>query len=226
LRARESGVEIEVTHQTSLDQLKLLRRGELDIAIVFDPEDDPDLEIEPLFPGEALAACLPARHRLADRQVIRPADLHDETLVCSGSSINPGAYERALDRFAAAGYRFRRVEPTGSANGRDLVFSVASGRGIGLAPASLEELSETHDEVILRPLDPPLRMPLAAVAWLADAPPGLRAILGSVRSVARELFESSEVEGDGRLAGALTARQLDVLRMLPKGSRRERSRRS
>ena len=217
LRSREPGVEIEVTHLTSLEQLKLLRDGELDLAIVIDPEDDPDLEIEPLFPGEALAACLPAGHRLAGRQVIRPADLHDETLVCSGRSINPGAYERALDRFAAAGYRFRRVEATGATSGRDLVFSIASGRGIALAPPSLEELSETHDAVILRPLDPPVRMPPAAVAWLVDAPRGLRALLKSVRSAARELFEAVEVEGDGRHDGVLTARQLDVLRLLAQG---------
>ena len=216
LRARESGLAIETTHVTSLEQLKLLRDGELDLAIVIDPDDDSDLDIEPLFPGEVVAACLPAGHRLADRQIIRPANLHDETLICSGS-INPGAYERALDRFAAAGYRFRRVEDTGAANGRDLVFSIASGRGIGLAPPSLEEFNEAQDDVIVRPLDPPVRMPHAAVAWLANPPPGLRPILRTVRSIARELFESIEREDGRRFSGVLTARQLDVLRLLADG---------
>lgn len=217
LRGREPGVEIDVTHTISLDQLRLLRDGGLDVAIVIDPENDPDLEIEPLFPGAVLAACLPARHRLAGRRVIRPADLHDETLVCSGRSINPGAYERTLARLTAAGYHFRRIEPNGATNSRDLAFSIASGRGIALAPPSLEEFSETHDEVILRPLDPPVRMPYTAVVWLVDAPPGLATMLGSVRSVARELFESSEAEQDGRPTGALTPRQLDVLRLLAEG---------
>jgi DNA-binding transcriptional LysR family regulator len=165
MRAREPGVAIEVTHLNSIEQLKLLRDGELDLAIVIDPDDGPDLEIEPLFPGEVLAACLPAGHRLADRQVIRPPDLHEETLVCSGSSLNPGAYVRALNRFAAAGYHFQRVEETGAANGRELVFSIASGRGIALALPSLDEFSEANGDVILRPLDPPVRMPHTAVAW-------------------------------------------------------------
>ena len=216
LRAREPGVEIEVTHLISVEQLKLLREDELDVAIVVDPDDGPDLEIEPLFPGEVLAACLPAGHRLADRQVIRPQDLQDETLVCSGS-INPGAYVRALNRFAAAGYHFQRVEETGAANGRELVFSIASGRGIALAPPSLDELSEANGDVILRPLDPPVRMPHTAVAWRVNAPPGLRPILGTVRATARELFESADADGRPRPAGVLTARQLDVLRLLADG---------
>jgi DNA-binding transcriptional LysR family regulator len=217
LRAREPGVAIQVTHLISLDQLKLLRDGELDLAIVIDPEDDPDLEIEPLFPGEVIAACLPTGHRLAGRQIIRPQDLHDETLVCSGRSINPAAHARSLDRLAAAGYRFRRVEETGAATGRDLVVSIASGCGIGLAPTSLEELSEAHNEVILRPLDPPVRMPPTAVAWRVDAPPELRPILGTVRSIARELFESIDLDGSRPLTSGLTARQLDVLRLLAEG---------
>lgn len=218
LRAREPDVAVEVTHLISVDQLKLLRDGELDLAIVIDPDDDPDLEIEPLFPGEVLAACMPAGHRLAGRTIITPPDLYEETLVCGGSSINPGAYERALDRFAAAGYRFRRVEDTGAATGRDLVFSIASGRGIALTPPSLEELSDRHNDVTLRPLDPPVRMPLAAVLWRVNAPPGLGPILRTVRSIARELFESIDPEeGPPPLAGVLTPRQLDVLRLLAEG---------
>jgi DNA-binding transcriptional LysR family regulator len=215
-RAREPGVAIEVAHLISVDQLKLLREGELDLAIVFDPEDDADLEIEPLFPGEILAACLPAGHRLADRQIIRPQDLHEETLVCSGSSINPVAYVRALNRFAAAGYHFRRVEETGAANGRELVVSIASGRGIALAPPSLDELREANEDVILRPLDPPVRMSPTAVVWRVNAPPGLGPILETVRSIARELFESADLDGP-RPTRVLTARQLDVVRLLADG---------
>jgi DNA-binding transcriptional LysR family regulator/DNA-binding CsgD family transcriptional regulator len=216
LRAREPGIAIDVTHRYTVDQLRLLRDGELDLGIVFDPDDDPDLELEPLFPGERLAACLPAGHRLAGRRVIGPADLHDETLVCGGAT-NPGAYERALDRFAAAGYRFRRVEDTGAASGRDLVFSIASGRGIAFAPPSLEELGDAHDEVILRPLDPPVRMPVVAVVWTVDTPPGLTAILGTVRAIARELYESNDQDGARLVTGVLTGRQLDVLRLLAEG---------
>jgi DNA-binding transcriptional LysR family regulator len=217
LRAREAGVAIEVAHLVSVDQLKLLRDGELDIAIVFDPEEDRNLEIELLFPGEELAACLPAGHRLADRRVIRPPDLYDETLVCSGRSINPTAYERALDRFAAAGYRFRRVEETGAVNGRELVLSVASGRGVAMAPPSLEELSEAHDDVIVRPLDPPVRMPPTAVVWRVDASPELGPILETVRTIARELSQSAEVERGRGLTNVLTPRQLDVVRLLAEG---------
>jgi DNA-binding NarL/FixJ family response regulator len=217
MRAREPGVTLDVAHLISVDQLKLLRAGELDIAIVFDPEDDPDLEIEPLFPGEELVACLPAGHRLADRQIIRPQDLYEETLVCSGSSINPTAYVRALNRFAAAGYRFQRVEETGAANGRELVLSIASGRGIALAPPSLDELNEAQDDVILRPLDPPVRMSPTAVAWRVNARPGLRPILESVRSIARELYASIDLDGGNRATSVLTARQLDVVRLLAEG---------
>jgi DNA-binding transcriptional LysR family regulator len=216
LQAREDGVAVEVTHRISVDQLRLLREGELDLAIVVDPDHDPDLGVEPLFRGDALAAWLPAGHRLAARQVVRPADVHDETLVCSGREVNPAAFKRALDGFAAAGYRFRHVEEMGAPSARDLVFAVASGRGIALAP-SVAELSEAQTDVVLRPLDPPLWMPHTAVAWLADGPTGLRPILRTVRTIARELFASADLEVGRRLTTPLTTRQLEVLRLLAAG---------
>jgi DNA-binding CsgD family transcriptional regulator len=105
------------------------------------------------------------------------------------------------------------------------MFAVASRKGVALLPASFEELSDAGDDIILRPLDPPLRLPSNAVAWRVDAAPGLRPILGAVRSVARELFERLDVEersqprgaADGRLRTDVTARQLDVLRLLSEG---------
>jgi len=225
LRSRAPDLAVDVTHLSSVDQLERLRAGELDLAIVVEPHADPELEIEPLFPGEPLAACLPVDHRLAERQMIQPSDVSEETLVCSGRSINPAAYERTLAGFAAAGYRFRNVEEAAGNTAREIVFAVASGQGMALVPVSLAELNDVGD-VILRPLDPPLRLPSTAVAWHANSSPRLRPILAAVRSAARELFESDEgdessqpaTDGHARLAvGAVTARQLDVLRLLADG---------
>jgi DNA-binding transcriptional LysR family regulator len=191
LRGREPQLSIQVAHLFALEQVKRLRAGELDLAIVFDPVEDQALEKEPLFAGEVLAAFLRLDHRLAANQVIGPDDLREERLVTGPSRINPAVYEQTLTRFTEAGYSFQSIEEAEGATWRDLLFAVASGQGISFAPASLEDESLMDRMVARRDLDPPLRGPATLIAWRGDAPPGLRMILGTAREVARELRVSS-----------------------------------
>jgi DNA-binding transcriptional LysR family regulator len=192
---REPDLSIRVSHQLTLEQLKRLRAGELDLAIGFDSGDDPDLEKQPLFAGETLAAYVRRDHRLAANRVIGPDDVRDETLVTGPSWTNPTVYEQTLMRFSEAGYRFKTIAEAGGATWPDLLVAVASGQGIAFAPASLEAAKT----VVRLELDPQLQMPAILVAWRVDAPPGLRGFFETAREVARSFWASSragEIQSD------------------------------
>jgi DNA-binding transcriptional LysR family regulator len=191
LRARERDVSIQVAYQFTLEQLRRLRTGELDLAIGFDSGEDPELEKNPLFAGEILAAYVRFDHRLAANRVIGPDDVGEETLITGPSRTNPTVYEETLMRFSKAGYRFQSIVEAGGATWPDLLVAVASGQGIAFAPASLQDGSEEGKTVVRRELYPQLQMPATYVAWRADAPPGLRGFFNTAREVARSLWASS-----------------------------------
>ncbi|TML72206.1 MAG: LysR family transcriptional regulator [Actinobacteria bacterium] len=197
LRDREPDVSIRVAHLLTLEQEKRLRAGELDLAIVFDSGAAPDLEKQPLFAGEPLAAYLRFDHRLAANRVIGPDDVGEETLVTGPSSTNPAVYDDTLSRFSDAGYRFQNIVEAGGATWPDLLVAVASGQGIALAPASLHGRGEAGGMVVRRELSAPLQMPATFIAWRPDAALGLRGFFEAAQDVARALWVSSRAAETG-----------------------------
>ena len=179
--------QTRVTHLPFLEQVRLLRSGELDIGLFHDAGEYPDLEVEPLFPGEHLAVLLPPDHALAAKQAIGPDDLREDMLVGAQRSANPPLYDRTLALLEDADYTFRGIREAGGSNERDLMLGVADSHGVAIAPFSLVDVSEAGAIVIRRPLVPTLSMPDTVVAWRRDPPPHLEARLAVVRSVAREL---------------------------------------
>jgi DNA-binding transcriptional LysR family regulator len=187
LHARAPEAQTRVTHLPFLEQTKLLRSGELDIALFHDIRDYSELEAEPLFDGEPLAVLLPPDHPLAARQTLGPDDLREESLVSFPRTSNPPLYDRMLELLKAAGYTFRGLRDAGGANERDLMLGVADGLGVAMVPFSLVDVNEAGAIVIRRPLDPPIAMPDTVVSWRAKPPRHLQARLATVREVAREL---------------------------------------
>jgi DNA-binding transcriptional LysR family regulator len=197
LQARASDATAQVTHLASTEQLLHLRAGGLDLAIFHDSEDYPDVEKEPLFPGEPLMVLLPPEHRLVDRPVVHSDDLSDEALVTYPRVVNPSLYDRVLALFDDRGYRFNTIHETGGSTPRDLMLAVASGSGVALVPASITELSETGGIAVRRPIDPPLAMPDTVVAWPMDPPRLPPPLVEVVRDLARGLRQATAA-ADGR----------------------------
>ncbi|HMJ00160.1 MAG TPA: LysR substrate-binding domain-containing protein [Gaiellaceae bacterium] len=193
LHDQDPNLRVQVTHLNFIEQARGLGAGELDLGIFHEARDHPDIESEPLFVGELLAAFLPPGHRLADRTVLRPDDLRSETLVVFPQEASPALHEGLLTRIAKAGYQFEDVRDAGGMNPRDVMLSVAEGLGVALGPVSLQEVSDVGSIVLRRPLEPPLSMPDMVVAWRADPPGRVKEKLPLVRRVARELYA-----GDGR----------------------------
>src|SRR5207247_4636574 len=98
-----SASDVEVTRLQSLEQVRRLRSGALDLGTFPYAEAHDGVEMEPLFPGEPLAAYVGTDHPLAAKEVVGPADLREETMVVFQRA-NPALWDRALARLEGAGY--------------------------------------------------------------------------------------------------------------------------
>ncbi len=192
LHERDPNLRVQVTHLSFLEQARFLSAGELDLGIFHEVADHGEIESEPLFVGEPLAAFLPPGHGLAERSVLKPENLLEETLVVFPEEANPALYERLLARIEEAGYRFKGVREASGMNPRDVMLSVAEGLGVALGPLSLQEVSDVGSIVLRRPLEPPLAMPDMVVAWRAEPPGRLKEKLALVRAVASDLHAAEE----------------------------------
>ena len=207
LSAREPRVRAHVTHLYASDLTRQLRRGELDLGILHDVGALGDLEMEPLFPGEALGAFLPRTHPLAAKPALGPADLRGEVLVTYPRQGDPALYDRLLSIIDAAGFSFIDLRDASSMSVRDLMLAVAEGVGVAVGPASLLSLGEADTFVSFCPLDPAVSMPATALAWPRHPPRHLGVVLGSVRAVACKVREGS-VDEQGETLPETGAAQL------------------
>lgn len=181
----------QVAHLPSLEQVKGLRSRHLDIGILHRGDEDPELEFEPLFAGEPAAAFLSRKHRLARKPVLTPADLRGEDLVIFPRSVNPSIYDVWLADLRAAGYEWDSLIEAGGMNVRDLMIAAAETEAVTLGPFSYPEESLTQVlELEARWLDPPVAMADTYLAWAANPPKHLAAVLSRIRQFAQALYQS------------------------------------
>jgi DNA-binding transcriptional LysR family regulator len=191
LHEREPRLQPQVNHLVGSEQIRRLRRSELDLGIFPSPGDVPQLQTQPLFPGEQLVAFLAAEDPLAERPVLRPADVTNETLVSFRQAYNPALAGWLGEQMERAGYHFRELHEIGGEI-RDSILAVAEGRGLALLPRSARPTKEEGAIVVSRPLEPPLIMPDTVVAWRTRPPFQLRALTGAIREMARQFHETAD----------------------------------
>jgi DNA-binding transcriptional LysR family regulator len=168
--ASAKGLDLRIVHRASGDQVTSLRIGELDLGLVHDAVEDSSILTERLYPGEPMAAFLPAGHPLAEQDTVTPADLRDEVLIVPPRSIDAVLHRRLLALVGGAGYVFSGVRESAGADPRDLLFTVASGTGITLAGMSAGQAAGgIGDLVACRPLAVPVRMPNTLLAYTQEA---------------------------------------------------------
>jgi DNA-binding transcriptional LysR family regulator len=198
VRRRRPDLPTEVIHIPATEQLRRLRDAELDVGVFHDIGGLDGLELEPLFPGEPVAAFLAPRHRLAAKDVLGPADLRDEPVVLFPRATNPLLHERLLHRIDEAGYRLDELEEAGGPDTRDLLLAIAEGRGVALLPFSFLEALEARALVVRRPLEPSVAWPDTVVAMRSDPPEQLRTVLEEIHAIARELHGPEALEAVSR----------------------------
>lgn len=179
--------DLDVEHEL-VDRSTAFRRlaaGELDVALVFEPDFEPDpptddVEIVPLFADPA-RVLLPARHRLARRAEVALEDLAEDTWIRA----HDGSAARLLDHvLSGAGLRppillaGRGDEPVESQ-----VYVVA-GRGVALAYQLNVVINPT--EIAIRPLARPAPVRHVQAALMREQrSPASRAILEILHELAR-----------------------------------------
>jgi DNA-binding transcriptional LysR family regulator len=162
-----------------------LRSGELDLALVFEhdfePEPPPDdIEVVPLFTDPA-RVLLPARHRLAQRPEVAIRDLAEDTWIRA----HEGSAARLLDQVLSGAGLHPPILLTG--RGDEPVESqvyVVAGGGVALAYQLNVVINPT--EIAIRPLAPPAPARQVQAALMREQrSPGPRALLDILRELGR-----------------------------------------
>ncbi|MDQ1520151.1 MAG: hypothetical protein QOI55_1224 [Actinomycetota bacterium] len=126
---RRPGVRPLLTAGRRAELLDLLRRHEIDLAVLDGPVTDPALEVTELMEHDAVVLA-PSGHRLAAAAEVEIIDLRGEPFVMLDRAIAPGVHDRTIALCDAAGFS-PRVELE-VADPALVPLAVASGAGIAV----------------------------------------------------------------------------------------------
>jgi DNA-binding transcriptional LysR family regulator len=133
-QARYPGVRIKLTEMNSGEQITELMHNGLDLGFVHTSRMPDELESR-LLVSEPFVCCLPARHPLARKASVQPADLRDQHFVLFGQGVSPDYHDRILSICAEAGFRPQvRHE---ARHWLAVVSLVSQGLGVALVPQAL-----------------------------------------------------------------------------------------
>lgn len=90
----------------TMEQLQLIRAGELDAGLVILPIPDDSLTIEPIL-SEPLLAALPEQHGLCIKKALRLRDLNDVPLITIPKRLHPYFYDRVYSICIREGFEPR-----------------------------------------------------------------------------------------------------------------------
>ncbi len=132
-RSQRPAVDLRLREATTLEILRGLEAGDLDIGVLRTPVlDVGEVVLEPLF-REEMILLLPPNHPLRGRETVKLEDLRDEPFIGNDRVRLPNYSNLSLSACEAAGFQPRIVEE--AAHLHTLIALVESGIGIALAPA-------------------------------------------------------------------------------------------
>jgi DNA-binding transcriptional LysR family regulator len=92
-RARHPGCDLQIRGVNFGDPFGTLRSGEIDIAIIWLPVNEPDLTVGPIVSTEPIVLALSPTHPLAGKDSVSYEDLADHTVL---GGARPGYWREAL----------------------------------------------------------------------------------------------------------------------------------
>lgn len=182
LRAEYPRVQVDLKLGDHHDQLREVRQGDADLAIIVSPREEPGdgTRLVHLL-DDPYDAVLPKGHHLAAKRVLDLAEMADEPWVNNELSAGP-CLERMLEACAAAGFNPNFVvESDDYATAQGFV---AAGLGVTLIPRL--GLGQRHPGVVVRRVrnPEPVRSIYAHVRETSLAQPALAGLLDALRDAA------------------------------------------
>lgn len=127
-------VDLSLVEMMTLDQMRALKEGDIDVGIGRIRHDDPNIR-RILMRDEPLVAAIPYGHRLAEADTLSLQDLAAETLILYPKAPRPNFADLILQAFHDRG-----ITPDRTIEAREIQISlglVAAGMGVTLAPKSV-----------------------------------------------------------------------------------------
>jgi len=181
-RYRERHPEVEVTlhEMTTVEQLKALKEGRIDVGFGRIKSEDPSIRRIRLR-DERMVVALPSGHRLAERKEgVRLRDLIHEPLLVYPKAPRPSFADQVLAAFSEA-----NLTPDHVTEVRELQIAmglVAAGQGISIVPESV--LGMHHRNVVYLPIeDDHAFSPVLFSVRHMDRSPELENMLAAVYSI-------------------------------------------
>jgi DNA-binding transcriptional LysR family regulator len=137
-RASRPDVELQLRERSTEEQLRELRGGTIDVALVPLPVDAPDLRTEVLRRERAVAA-LPATHPLAQLERVPLRSLAAEPLVMFPREQAPGLHDRLLASLSTPALRPSVAQYAPET--QTIIGLVAAEIGVALVQASVQRLA-------------------------------------------------------------------------------------
>jgi len=175
-RGRPS-VEIELRERSTLEQLRALNGGIVDVGLVRPPIDPDDGLATEVVMRERTVAAIPSDHPLAQRARIPLRRLATEPLVLFPREQAPGFHDLLTGRIAATGTSPHVVQYAPEMT--TIIGLVAAGIGLSPVPASVARLG--LDGVTYRPLIGAPDTELLAVTRAGDESPLVAAFVAEAR---------------------------------------------
>jgi DNA-binding transcriptional LysR family regulator len=148
-RNRFESVEISFHEMTTMEQLRALKEGRIDVGFGRLKSEDPAIR-RILLREEALIVALPVGHRLSmTEEPLKLSDVVQETLLVYPKAPRPSFADQVL-----ATFNERNLVPQKIQEVRELQIAiglVGAGQGIAIVPQSLQGMIRT--DVVYRPLD-------------------------------------------------------------------------
>jgi DNA-binding transcriptional LysR family regulator len=137
-RRMHPSVELRLREGATEEQMPFLLDGTLDLGFLRDGEARDGLAMETIL-REPFVAVLPARHKLAGKSAISPAELKDEPFVLFARRMGTLAYDRTVACCEAEGFRPNFVQD--APQWPTVLRLVAAGLGVSLAPACVARIT-------------------------------------------------------------------------------------
>ncbi len=176
-RGRPS-VEIELRERSTLEQLRALAGGLVDVGLVRPPIDTDDVLAAEVVMRERTVAAIPSGHPLARRTRVSLRSLAAEPLVLFPREQAPGFHDLLTGRLAATGTSPHVVQYAPEMT--TIIGLVAAGIGVSPVPASVARLG--LDGVTYRPLTGAPDTELLAVTRAGDDSPLVAAFVAEARA--------------------------------------------